>query len=118
MYAAGIAWLQAGAIAARVPRGRINARNVLSLVVLKIISTPGPWTCFGLAYLIEFLMPTFDFFPLSCGRLASPLLWMGIVWDLSARPPAPSDLFLPANRALDLSPAAGPQGAPASPAQP
>jgi len=48
------------------------------LVMLKRIQTPSAWTWFGFAYFLEFILPSFDFFPWSYGRLVAPLilLWL------------------------------------------
>jgi len=42
------------------------------------------WPLFGLAYALEFLMPTFDFYPWSYGRLVSPLLLLVLAWKRRA----------------------------------
>lgn len=48
------------------------------LLMLKRLRSPSDWLWFGFAYLLEFLLPTFDFFPWSFGRLVAPLivLWL------------------------------------------
>jgi hypothetical protein len=50
------------------------------LVMLKRLDTPHEWLWFGFAYLLEFLLPTFDFFPWSFGRLAAPLIILWQMW--------------------------------------
>ncbi len=50
------------------------------LVMLKRLETPHEWLWFGFAYLLEFLLPTFDFFPWSFGRLAAPLIILWQMW--------------------------------------
>jgi hypothetical protein len=50
------------------------------LVMLKRLETPHEWLWFGFAYLLEFLLPTFDFFPWSFGRLAAPLIVLWQMW--------------------------------------
>ncbi len=52
------------------------------LLLLKCISSPAAWTWFGFAYFLEFILPSFDFFPWSFGRLIAPiivLVLMGLV---------------------------------------
>jgi hypothetical protein len=49
------------------------------LLMLKRLETPHEWLWFGFAYLLEFLLPTFDFYPWSFGRLVAPLL---ILWQM------------------------------------
>ncbi len=44
------------------------------LVMLKVIQSPALWMWFGFAYFLEFLQPSFDFFPWSFGRLLAPLI--------------------------------------------
>ena len=48
--------------------------------MLKRLDTPHEWLWFGFAYLLEFLLPTFDFFPWSFGRLAAPLIILWQMW--------------------------------------
>jgi hypothetical protein len=55
------------------------------LVLLRVLSTPTEWLVFGFAYFLEFLVPTFDFFPWSFGRLLSPLLWLWLAFTLSGK---------------------------------
>jgi alpha-1,2-mannosyltransferase len=62
------------------------------LVVLKGLSSVGEWVLFGWAYALEFLVPTFDFFPWSYGRLLSPLLWLLLMFWMTRRR-WPSGLF-------------------------
>jgi hypothetical protein len=50
------------------------------LVMLKRLETPHEWLWFGFAYLLEFLLPTFDFFPWSFGRLVAPLIVLWQMW--------------------------------------
>ncbi len=51
------------------------------LLLLKRLDTPSDWLWFGLAYLLQYILPTFDFFPWSYGRLFAPLilLWL-VIW--------------------------------------
>lgn len=55
------------------------------LLLLKRLVSPAEQLWFGLAYLLEFLMPTFDFFPWSYGRLAAPLILLGLIYRLTSR---------------------------------
>jgi hypothetical protein len=50
------------------------------LLMLKRLETPHEWLWFGFAYLLEFLVPTFDFFPWSFGRLLAPLIILWQMW--------------------------------------
>lgn len=60
------------------------------LILIKRLSTTGQWLWFGLAYLLEFVIPTFNFYPWSYGRLFAPLICLGLMWNLSGKP---SELF-------------------------
>ena len=64
------------------------------VLLLKKINMPGQWVWFGVAYLLEFIIPTFDFYPWSYGRLIAPLIILGLMWNL---PEKPSELFIKAN---------------------
>jgi hypothetical protein len=55
------------------------------LVILKKLSSAAEWTVFGAAYFLAFLMPTFDFFPWSYGRLLSIFAWLWLAWRVSGR---------------------------------
>jgi len=55
------------------------------LLLLKKLDTPSEWAFFGFAYFLEFLLPTFDFFPWSYGRLAAPLFALWLMWNTSGR---------------------------------
>ena len=55
------------------------------LVLLKRLDSPSEWLWFGFAYLLEFLLPTFDFFPWSFGRLAAPLIILWMLWKATKR---------------------------------
>ncbi|MCJ7724663.1 MAG: DUF2029 domain-containing protein [Anaerolineales bacterium] len=55
------------------------------LVLLKRLSSGGEYAWFGFAYFFEFLLPTFDFFPWSYGRLFSALTCLGLCWYLSKK---------------------------------
>ena len=64
------------------------------LLLLKKLDSPASWTLFGFAYFFEFLLPTFDFFPWSYGRLVAPLIILWLMWKLSDKS---SELFPKAN---------------------
>ena len=70
----------------------------LSYLVIATTLTPADWPLFGLAYFLEFLMPTFDFYPWSYGRLVSPLILLALAWKRRAA--GPPDLLLHTNRRL------------------
>ena len=48
------------------------------LLMLKRIQSPAHWAWFLAAYFLEFMLPSFDFFPWSYGRLIAPMivLWL------------------------------------------
>jgi hypothetical protein len=48
--------------------------SVPFLLITKKLNTPSAWTWYCFAYALEFLTPTFDFYPWSFGRLISPLI--------------------------------------------
>jgi hypothetical protein len=50
------------------------------LLLLKRLDAPSDWLWFGLAYLLQYILPTFDFFPWSYGRLFAPLILLWLVW--------------------------------------
>ena len=50
------------------------------LLLLKCLDTPNEWIWFGFAYFLEFVVPTFDFFPWSYGRLFAPLIILWLIW--------------------------------------
>ncbi len=55
------------------------------LILMKRVETPSDWMWFGGAYLLEFLLPTFDFFPWSYGRLVAPLVAAGLMLKFAQR---------------------------------
>ena len=55
------------------------------LIMLKRLETPHEWLWFGFAYAVEFLLPTFDFYPWSFGRLVAPMLILWQMWWLAQR---------------------------------
>lgn len=50
------------------------------LLMLKRIDAPNAWIWFGFAYILEFVLPSFDFFPWSYGRLLAPMIVLGLMW--------------------------------------
>jgi hypothetical protein len=67
------------------------------LLMLKRLETPHEWLWFGFAYLLEFLLPTFDFYPWSFGRLIAPLIILWQMWRLGERP-GDAPVFTSTNR--------------------
>jgi hypothetical protein len=55
------------------------------LVVTRRLQAPGEWAAFSLAYLVVFLLPTFDFYPWSFGRLAGLLVLLALLHRTSGR---------------------------------
>jgi hypothetical protein len=60
------------------------------LLLLKCIESPSMWIWFGFAYFIEFIMPSFDFFPWSYGRLIAPIIILGLMWGIPRKQEASS----------------------------
>jgi hypothetical protein len=69
------------------------------LLLIKRMETPSEWMWFGFAYLLEFILPTFDFFPWSYGRLVAPLIILWMTWNASGRK-GTSTLFPTFNHSL------------------
>jgi hypothetical protein len=55
------------------------------LVITRRLQAPGEWAVFSFAYLLVFLMPTFDFYPWSFGRLAGLLALLALLYRTSGR---------------------------------
>lgn len=53
------------------------------LLMLKRINSPAMWMWFGFAYFLEFILPSFDFFPWSYGRLVAPMIVLVLMWATS-----------------------------------
>jgi len=53
------------------------------LLLIKCIEAPALWLWFGFAYFLEFILPTFDFFPWSFGRLIAPIILLALIWKIS-----------------------------------
>ena len=70
------------------------------LVLLKTLDRPSDWLWFTLAYVLEFLVPTFDFFPWSFGRLLAPLIVLWLMWK-TADHAQPTPVFDKAKLSLE-----------------
>jgi len=70
------------------------------LLLIKRLDTTNQWLWFGLAYLLEFVIPTFNFYPWSYGRLFAPLICLGLMWNISDKP---SELFKKLNDWVNLT---------------
>lgn len=55
------------------------------LLMLRCIDAPALWVWYGFAYLLEFVMPSFDFFPWSFGRLVAPLVLLWLMWVVTRK---------------------------------
>jgi hypothetical protein len=55
------------------------------LLLLKKLETPAEWLSYGAVYLLVFLIPTFDYFPWSYGRLPGILILLILLWKTRAR---------------------------------
>ena len=69
------------------------------LLLLKRIETPSAWMWFITAYFLEFILPSFDFFPWSYGRLLAPMLALWLMWK-TANNKEPSQFITNANQLL------------------
>lgn len=69
------------------------------LLMFKRIHSPAHWTLFFAAYFLEFIQPSFDFFPWSYGRLLAPML---VLWLMYAtrKESEPSPFIASADRWL------------------
>ena len=69
------------------------------LLMLKRIQSPNHWMIFLAAYFFEFMLPSFDFFPWSYGRLVTPMV---ILWLMYAtrKNDEPSPFITSANQWL------------------
>ncbi len=70
------------------------------LLLFKRLDTPADWMGFGFIYFIEFLLPTFDYFPWSFARLIAALIVLWMMWKAAAAA-APSSAFEAAGRWLE-----------------
>jgi hypothetical protein len=55
------------------------------LLLLKKLDSPAEWLLYGTVYLLVFLVPTFDYFPWSYGRLLAILILLGLLWKMRDR---------------------------------
>jgi hypothetical protein len=67
------------------------------LLFLKRLESPAEWSWFALAYFLQFLLPTFDFYPWSYGRLLAPLILLGLILQSKNG----SGYFMKWNRAME-----------------
>ncbi|MFN8383966.1 MAG: glycosyltransferase family 87 protein [Anaerolineales bacterium] len=68
------------------------------LLMLKRIENPNAWLLFSFAYILEFLLPSFDFFPWSYGRLIAPMIVLWLMWFTSKN--ETSDIFTNINQRI------------------
>ncbi len=73
------------------------------LVLTKGLERGGEWWLFGFAYLLQFWMPTFGFFPWSYGRLLAPLIALGLLARVASRG-TPGAAFARLNRWVESIP--------------
>lgn len=55
------------------------------LLMLGKVNHPAGWTWFGFSYLLEFILPSFDFFPWSYGRLLAPMIMLFLMYFSSIK---------------------------------
>jgi hypothetical protein len=70
------------------------------LLMLKQIDSPSEWMWFGFAGFLEFVLPTFDFFPWSYGRLLAPLIILWLMWK-TLKNQKPPRLFTAFNHQIE-----------------
>lgn len=73
------------------------------LLLILAIESPALWMIFLFAYFLEFIQPSFDFFPWSFGRLLAPLIVLGLMWFVTYKKQTPS-FVASANRWLNSLP--------------
>ena len=73
------------------------------LLILRGIETTPVAALYTTAYALTFLVPTFDFFPWSYGRLLGPLILLALPWALG-RGPFPTGCFRAWNQWLEAIP--------------
>lgn len=69
------------------------------LLMLKRIQAPTHWMIFLAAYFFEFMLPSFDFFPWSYGRLVAPIVVLWLMYA-TCRNDEPSPFITSANQWL------------------
>jgi hypothetical protein len=75
------------------------------LLILRRLHSATEWAWFSFAYFLEFILPSFDFFPWSFGRLLAPMIVLALMW-VTAKRDEPSQLFVTAeNWFAKLAPA-------------
>lgn len=67
------------------------------LILLQRIHAPTHWMWFGCSYFLEFILPSFDFFPWSYGRLLAPIIVLWLMWKTASQN-TPSPFLVGANR--------------------
>lgn len=69
------------------------------LLLFKRIDNPNHWLLFAFAYFLEFVLPSFDFFPWSYGRLLAPLIVLWLIF-VTSKNNAPTRFINSANQHL------------------
>jgi len=69
------------------------------LLMLKRIQSPQHWMIFLAAYFFEFMLPSFDFFPWSYGRLVAPMVILWLMY-VTRKNEEPSSFITSANQFL------------------
>ena len=73
------------------------------LAITRKLETTGEWSAWSLAYLVVYLLPTFDFYPWSFGRLAGLVLLLALLYRVAdGRPDGAA--FRRAHERLGLAP--------------
>ena len=70
------------------------------LLLFKKLETPAEWIGYGAAYFLIFLLPVFDYFPWSYGRLLGMLILLALLWRVRDRT---GNAFFPAFNAWSES---------------
>lgn len=69
------------------------------LLLIKRIETPNHWLIFIFAYFFEFMLPSFDFFPWSYGRLFAPIIVLWLIF-VTSKNTEPTKFIITANQYL------------------
>lgn len=69
------------------------------LLLIKRIENPNHWLLFAFAYFMEFMLPSFDFFPWSYGRLIAPLIVLWLI-HINSQSKEPSQFIENSNQWL------------------
>jgi hypothetical protein len=75
--------------------------GLAACLLLRVLVTPAEWTWFGIFYFLQYLIPTFDFFPWSYARMLSPLLLLWLMWRAARRAGGEAPFFSRVNRWLE-----------------